>query len=743
MKSPRIFLSLLFVFIAVYDLLAQDRTITVRRAESVTGKKFAFLVGVTEYEYPNNFPTLTYTVRDVKALQKQLESIGFEPENIVVMASNTSVSRRPTKQRILTQLTELLKKVGENDIIVCVFSGHGAQIGKDQYFCPEDARLEDLADSCVPLHNVLGNLEKSSAKFKWMIVDACRNDPGKSLPGSVKSLGKVESVPKGVTAFFSCAETERSYEHVTLEHGIFTYFLLQGLAGQAADADGVVTILDLYKYVQKETRNFVEEKLKSTQIPYWSGEFTNFVIVQHQNGSGRMDFSKAKEMAEKGDAAAQNYLGVCYSRGTDDVRKNYSEAVKWYRRAAEQGFATAQFNLGVCYENGFGITKDLSEALKWYREAEKGGHERAKDARKRLEPPIDDQTGTLTTLKLPKPATVPAIPAGRQVKVSTVPKLLDAVENANEGDIIVLASGTYNLPETLRIGQSVVLYGNPVKPENVKLRNWHNNSNYATTLGTGRDANVKLIGLDISSLNGSGIYVGKDSSADIQFCRIYDCGGDGGGIVSPNGEKFVKISVEHCLITGHKGTGILTIGELTMKNCLIKGNGDGGLGGNENYSNVGPKTTVIAGCAIIQNGTYGIKVQTGNLTNCEITQNGLRGNGHGVYFQKGNVSNCIITHNGGGVLINANTLTNCEITQCEITQNEGTGINIPNYYYNQDVKGIKVTDCTIRDNGKHGVHVGYYVNAEFHNNTLRGNLAGNWNIEYRANITRIGNKPNE
>jgi hypothetical protein len=39
--------------------VAQDRDIAV---ESVAGKKFAFLVGVTEYENSDNFPTLTYTV---------------------------------------------------------------------------------------------------------------------------------------------------------------------------------------------------------------------------------------------------------------------------------------------------------------------------------------------------------------------------------------------------------------------------------------------------------------------------------------------------------------------------------------------------------------------------------------------------------------------------------------------------------------------------------------------------------
>jgi hypothetical protein len=45
--------------------------------------------------------------------------------------------------------------------------------------------------------------------------------------------------------------------------------------------------------------------------------------------------------AEKGDAEAQFYLGVMYENG-NGVLKDYTEAVKWYRKAADQGAAAAQ-----------------------------------------------------------------------------------------------------------------------------------------------------------------------------------------------------------------------------------------------------------------------------------------------------------------------------------------------------------------------------------------------------------------
>jgi TPR repeat protein len=68
-----------------------------------------------------------------------------------------------------------------------------------------------------------------------------------------------------------------------------------------------------------------------------------------------------RKSAEKGDAQAQNDLGLCYARG-DGVEKDEAQAVLWYRIAAEQGNSEAQINLGFSYESGVGVAKDEIEA---------------------------------------------------------------------------------------------------------------------------------------------------------------------------------------------------------------------------------------------------------------------------------------------------------------------------------------------------------------------------------------------
>ena len=79
-----------------------------------------------------------------------------------------------------------------------------------------------------------------------------------------------------------------------------------------------------------------------------------------------------RKAADQGNADAQNYLGEYRERGSKE--QDQVEAEKWFRKAAEQGHADGQYNLARCYHYGKGIAKDYDEALKWYRKAAEQGN---------------------------------------------------------------------------------------------------------------------------------------------------------------------------------------------------------------------------------------------------------------------------------------------------------------------------------------------------------------------------------
>ncbi len=84
------------------------------------------------------------------------------------------------------------------------------------------------------------------------------------------------------------------------------------------------------------------------------------------------DYGKAAEawapLAEKGDAAAQYYLGTLYAEGKG-VSQNDATAFLWFERSAKQGNPDAQYNVGASYAAGTGVPKSYAEAAKWFQRA--------------------------------------------------------------------------------------------------------------------------------------------------------------------------------------------------------------------------------------------------------------------------------------------------------------------------------------------------------------------------------------
>lgn len=69
-----------------------------------------------------------------------------------------------------------------------------------------------------------------------------------------------------------------------------------------------------------------------------------------------------------------NQLEDCFEKGLAHFKSgNYSEAVRWYRKAAEQGNRKAQYWLGISYLGGHGIASDNLMAFHWINKAAEQG----------------------------------------------------------------------------------------------------------------------------------------------------------------------------------------------------------------------------------------------------------------------------------------------------------------------------------------------------------------------------------
>jgi hypothetical protein len=90
----------------------------------------------------------------------------------------------------------------------------------------------------------------------------------------------------------------------------------------------------------------------------------------------RKDYAEAmrwyRQAADQGYALGQANIGFLYAKGLG-VPQNLAESVRWYRMAAEQGQIEAQHNLALKYERGEGVAKDMAQARYWMEKSAAGG----------------------------------------------------------------------------------------------------------------------------------------------------------------------------------------------------------------------------------------------------------------------------------------------------------------------------------------------------------------------------------
>jgi len=91
----------------------------------------------------------------------------------------------------------------------------------------------------------------------------------------------------------------------------------------------------------------------------------------------------AEENGKRGGACANSCspgsmaaIGQLYLAG-DGVKKDYGEAMSWFRKAADGGSSFGMWKVGSLYENGWGVHKDRKEARTWYTKAAEAGEDRA------------------------------------------------------------------------------------------------------------------------------------------------------------------------------------------------------------------------------------------------------------------------------------------------------------------------------------------------------------------------------
>lgn len=314
-----------------------------------------------------------------------------------------------TRGKILKCLDDIRYEADPEDIVMVYLSGHGkyVEFTSQRYFLPYDAEddmyMESTAISYADLKNKLKQLEDKECKV-IVYMDACYAGEMYYTKGADDFIGDSEPA---VIGFYSSTRNQPSLEKVELEHGVFTYALLNGLKGGAVDSNGNVTISSLGEYITEQVRiesqgrqtpkvdnggedfilfkasdknlevpvHFVQKTGKHSAIALAESYYTGTAVA----ATAEDEFKAYISAAGMGDANSMYMAGVCYELGKG-CRQDYTQAIEWYGKAASEGVPAAQYNLGTMHYNGTGTPKSLEMAEKWFNEAARKGYTKASTA---------------------------------------------------------------------------------------------------------------------------------------------------------------------------------------------------------------------------------------------------------------------------------------------------------------------------------------------------------------------------
>ncbi|MBM80101.1 MAG: hypothetical protein CMJ78_05845 [Planctomycetaceae bacterium] len=247
------------------------------------GEKYALLVGINDYQ--GDISPLRYCVADVEAFgQALVETAGFKSDNVYLMTCQMTGRRQPTHVNVIRQLSLLSERVKPEDTFIFYFSGHGITKSGQSFLLTtnSDTTTKDtLTITAVDLNQAKEILSRIQAQQLLTVIDACRNDPdsGRGEEDNLltndfsrgfkikRDQGQAET--PGVSAtLYACAVGERAYEWPEKQHGVFSYYLLEGLNGKAANTTGEVVVSDLALYTNKKVSRWVKENKAKKQTPW-------------------------------------------------------------------------------------------------------------------------------------------------------------------------------------------------------------------------------------------------------------------------------------------------------------------------------------------------------------------------------------------------------------------------------------------------------------------------------------------
>ncbi len=215
-----------------------------------TEKRIALVIGNSEYLYGG---VLKNPKSDATQIANTLKTLDFD----VTLLTDLN------KSELNTAINNFKKKLVDYKVVFFYYAGHGIQIDNKNYIVPIDAKLTDkklVSSEVVDMQNVINCFGASNDVLNIIVLDACRNDPFRSVSNDITRGFKVISTEtiSALTAF-ATGSGDRA-----LDGGEYAKYLSEEL-----NKDQSIEV------VFGNTRNKIKTNSKGKQIP----DFVSFTKI--------------------------------------------------------------------------------------------------------------------------------------------------------------------------------------------------------------------------------------------------------------------------------------------------------------------------------------------------------------------------------------------------------------------------------------------------------------------------------
>jgi hypothetical protein len=243
----------------------------------------AIIIGIQNYKL---IPKAEYASQDAQVFYDYASrALGIKQENIKLLLDDEA-----DVSGILTAFQNWLPlkvRKGKTDVYV-FYSGHGlpSPDGKSLFFLPVGANKDFVAKTAISQQEIVAGLKAAQPKSVTMFIDSCYSGQirtGETLLASARPVVltvQETAYPPDFTVITASASDQIASSSPDLKHGIFSYYLMKGLEGDADEnKDGTITIGKLQSYLAERVPRFAMT-MSRKQEPQLTGDANRVLVAR-------------------------------------------------------------------------------------------------------------------------------------------------------------------------------------------------------------------------------------------------------------------------------------------------------------------------------------------------------------------------------------------------------------------------------------------------------------------------------